>query len=217
MMLYNYKDYLDSMNIKGIIHIGSNNMDMLNLYNIINIKKIIWIDAYNREKRDNITNYNDLITDEDDNKYIFNISNNGETSSILKFKTNRTSLPDIFNKETIVLKSITLDSFYKKNNIDCKKYDMWNICISGSELSALKGGKENIKNIKIIYIKIYTKELYENCPLIEDIDRYLKTHNFKRMITEIRIEGWGIAIYKKENKKMFQMNDNNIHEVPKNV
>jgi hypothetical protein len=80
---------------------------------------------------------------------------------------------------------------------------MWYICITGSELWALKGGKENIKNINIIYIKIYTKELYNNCPLIKDIDTYLNTRNFKRMITEINIYGSGIAIYKRQNKKIF--------------
>jgi hypothetical protein len=203
MMLYNYKDYLDSMSIKGIIHIGSNNIDVLNLYNSINIKNIIWIDAYNHTKITNINNYNALITDKDDMEYIFNISNNGEASSVLEYKTHKTSLPDIFHKETVLLKSITLDSFYKKYNIDYNNYDMWYICISGSELWALKGGKENIKNINIIYIKIYTKELYNNCPLIKDIDTYLNTRNFKRMITEINIYGSGIAIYKRQNKKIF--------------
>jgi len=200
MMLYNYKDYLDSMSIKGIIHIGSNNIDVLNLYNSINIKNIIWIDAYNNAKIYNIRSYNALITDKDDIGYIFNISNNGEASSILEYKT---SLPDIFHKETVLLKSITLDSFYEKYNIDYNNYDMWYICITGSELWALKGGKENIKNINIIYIKIYTKKLYNNCPLIKDIDTYLNTHNFKRMITEITMYGSGIAIYKSQNKKIF--------------
>lgn len=200
MMLYNYKDYLDSMSIKGVIHIGSNNIDVLNLYNSINIKNIIWIDAYNHAKIYNIRSYNSLITDKDDMEYIFNISNNGEASSVLEYKT---SLPDIFHKETVLLKSITLDSFYEKYNIDYNNYDMWYICITGSELWALKGGKENIKNINIIYIKIYTKELYNNCPLIKDIDTYLNTRNFKRMITEINIYGSGIAIYKRQNKKIF--------------
>jgi hypothetical protein len=203
MMLYNYKDYLDSMSIKGIIHIGSNNIDVLNLYNSINIKNIIWIDAYNHTKITNINNYNALITDKDDMEYIFNISNNGEASSVLEYKTHKTSLPDIFHKENVLLKSITLDSFYEKYNIYYNNYDMWYICISGSELWALKGGKENIKNINIIYIKIYTKELYNNCPLINDIDTYLNTRNFKRMITEINIYGSGIAIYKRQNKKIF--------------
>jgi hypothetical protein len=203
MMLYNYKDYLDSMSIKGVIHIGSNNIDVLNLYNSINIKNIIWIDAYNNAKIYNIRSYNALITDKDDMEYIFNISNNGEASSVLEYKTYKTSLHDIFHKETVLLKSITLDSFYEKYNIDYNNYDMWYICISGSELWALKGGKENIKNINIIYIKIYTKELYNNCPLINDIDTYLNTRNFKRMITEINIYGSGIAIYKRQNKKIF--------------
>ena len=63
------------MSVKGVIHIGSNNIDMLNLYNSININNIIWIDDYNRTKITNINNYNALITDKDDIGYIFNIIN----------------------------------------------------------------------------------------------------------------------------------------------
>jgi hypothetical protein len=194
-MIYNYKEFINNTNIKGVIHIGSINLDELNFYNSINIKNIIWIDAYNTRKIKDIYNYNSLITDHDNIDYNFNISNNGESSSILDFKKLYKEHPDIFYKETIILKSITLDSFYKKNNIDQNNYNMWNICIQGCELMALKGAKENIKNIHLIYIKIYTKELYNNCPLIKDIDSYLNTYSFKRMITEINIKGSGIAIY----------------------
>jgi len=194
-MIYNYKEFINNINIKGVIHIGSINLDELNFYNSINIKNIIWIDAYNTRKIKDIYNYNALITDHDNIDYNFNISNNGESSSILDFKKLYKEHPDIFYKETIILKSITLDSFYKKNNIDQNNYNMWNICIQGCELMALKGSKENIKNIHLIYIKIYTKELYNNCPLIKDIDSYLNTYSFKRMITEINIKGSGIAIY----------------------
>jgi hypothetical protein len=194
-MIYNYKEFINNTNIKGVIHIGSINLDELNFYNSINIKNIIWIDAYNTRKIKDIYNYNALITDHDNIDYNFNISNNGESSSILDFKKLYNEHPDIFYKETIILKSITLDSFYKKNNIDHNNYNMWNICIQGCELMALKGAKENIKNIHLIYIKIYTKELYNNCPLIKDIDSYLNTYSFKRMITEINIKGSAIAIY----------------------
>jgi len=194
-MIYNYKEFINNINIKGVIHIGSKNLDELNFYNSINIKNIIWIGAYTTSKIKDINSYNALITDRDNVDYKFNISNNGESSSILDFKKHNKEHLDIFYKETIILNSISLDSFYRINNIDYNNYNMWNISIQGCELMALKGAKDNIKNIHLIYIKIYTKELYTNCPLIKDIDTYLNTYSFKRIITEITIKGSGMAIY----------------------
>jgi len=194
-MIYNYKEFINNTNIKGVIHIGSKKLDELNFYNSINIKNIIWIDAYTTSKIKDINNYNALITDHDNVDYKFIISNNGESSSILDFKKDIKEHPDIFYKETIILNSITLDSFYKINNIDHNNFNMLNISIQGCGLMVLKGAKDNIKNIHLIYIKIYTKEFYKNCPLIKDIDSYLNTYSFKRMITEINVKGCGIAIY----------------------
>ena len=44
--------------------------------------------------------------------------------------------------DTIELKSITIDTFVKNNNIDIKNYNHWVIDIQGAELLALKGAKD---------------------------------------------------------------------------
>ena len=49
--------------------------------------------------------------------------------------------------DTIELKSITIDTFVKNNNIDIKNYNHWVIDIQGAELLALKGAKESLKNV----------------------------------------------------------------------
>lgn len=106
--------------------------------------------------------------------------------------------PDIYYTNTNKIKSITLDSIYTKNNIDPMKYNMWNICIQGSELNALRGGIKNIESIDIIYTKIYIKELYENNPIITDMDTFLIQYNFERILTEYTTNGWGNALYVKK-------------------
>jgi hypothetical protein len=196
MIIYNFKDLIEGLKIKGVLHIGSHNCEEEFFYNSLNIKNIIWVDALNtkqEEKRENI--YEALITDKDNVEYIFNISNNTESSSIFNMKTHIYYHPDTYYVDTKKLKSTTIDTFYKNNNIDAGKYDMWNICIQGSELLALLGGSNNISSLKAIYIKIYTTEIYEGCPMINDIDSYLSGFNFSRVLTEISVYKWGYALY----------------------
>lgn len=107
--------------------------------------------------------------------------------------------PDISYDNTIKLKSNTIDTIYNVNNIDKTKYNMWNICVQGAELKALQGGINNINNIDVIFMKVYNKELYDNCPNTYDIDKFLLKYNFNRVITEYTINGWGVALYVKKN------------------
>jgi hypothetical protein len=196
MIIYNFKDLIEGLKIKGVLHIGSHNCEEEFFYNSLNIKNIIWVDALNtkqEEKRENI--YEALITDKDNVEYTFNISNNTESSSIFDMKTHSHYHPDTYYVDTKKLKSTTIDTFYKNNDIDVGKYDMWNICIQGSELLALLGGSNNISSLKAIYIKIYTTEIYEGCPMINDIDSYLSGFNFSRVLTEISVYKWGYALY----------------------
>ena len=83
-----------NINITGAFHIGAHDCEEIPFYNSLGLKNedIIWIDAINSKvisaKERNIPNvYNEVITDKDDDDIIFNISNNGESSSILELGT----------------------------------------------------------------------------------------------------------------------------------
>ena len=93
------------------------------------------------------------------------------------------------------MKSITIDTFFERNNLDASKYDFWNFDIQGAELLALKGATQSIKHAKVLYIEVYSKELYKECALIHEIDAYLASFNFKRVLTNITIHKWGDALY----------------------
>lgn len=194
MIIYNWADTIKLFNIKGVIHIGAHQCEEADFYNSININDVIWIDA--NPLRENVYKY--LVSDKDNIEFDFNISNNTESSSIYTIKMHSDEYPDIYYTNTNKIKSITLDSIYTKNNIDPMKYNMWNICIQGSELNALRGGIKNIESIDIIYTKIYTKELYENNPIITDMDTFLIQYNFERILTEYTTNGWGNALYVKK-------------------
>ncbi len=193
---------LHNINITGALHIGAHNCEELLFYNNIGLKNedVIWVDAINEKvieaKNRGIPNvYHCVITDKDDEDIQFNISNNIQSSSVLEFGTHSYEHPEVFYINKIVQKSITIDTFFERNNIDCSKYNFWNFDIQGAELMALKGSINSIQYAKAIYLEVNENELYKNCALIGDCDKFLSEYGFKRFNTYMTVHGWGDALY----------------------
>ena len=113
---------LHNIKIKGGFHIGSHDCEELAFYNKLGLanEEIIWIDAIlskvNESKNKGIPNvYNALITDQDDTEMTFNISNNVQSSSVFEFGTHLNEHPWVVYVDKIQLKSITVDSFFERN------------------------------------------------------------------------------------------------------
>lgn len=95
-MLIEFNEILLSRNItiKCALHIGAHECEELQFYNNLGLKNenIVWIDAI-PSKVDEATKrgvpnvYNAIITDKDDEGVVFNVSNNGQSSSVLEFGT----------------------------------------------------------------------------------------------------------------------------------
>ena len=192
----------NNLKINGSFHIGAHDCEEMDFYNKLGIKKeeIVWIDAISSKveeaKRRGIPNiYNAVITDKDDEEIVFNISNNGQSSSVLEFGTHSKEHPSIVYIDKIKQKSITVDSFFERNNLDASLYNFWNFDIQGAELMALKGAIKSIKYAKALYLEVNEKELYTKCGLITDIDIFLSQYNFKRVLTKMTPHGWGDALY----------------------
>jgi FkbM family methyltransferase len=198
--------FLNKINISGSFHIGAHDCEELGFYNEIGLmpKDVIWIDAIPSKVTEAINKgipnvYNALITDKDDEEIIFNVSNNIQSSSVLEFGTHSQEHPHIIYVDKIKQKSITIDTFFERNNIDASKYNFWNFDIQGAEFMALKGATQSIKYAKAIYLEVNEKELYKDCKLINDVDNFLSQYNFKRVLTSMTIHGWGDALYILDN------------------
>ena len=192
----------NNIRIFGSFHIGAHECEEIQFYNKLGLKleDVVWIDAMtskvNEATQRGIPNvYNAVITDKDDEEIIFNVSNNVQSSSVLEFGTHSQEHPWVVYVDKINLKSITIDTFFERNNIDASKYNFWNFDIQGAELMALKGATQSIKYAKAIYLEVNEKELYKNCGLITEIDTFLLQYNFKRVLTNITQYGWGDALY----------------------
>jgi len=206
-MLISFHDIFEKLlfnniKIQGALHIGAHDCEELSFYNESGLKNedIIWIDAIPSKVEDaknrGIPNvYHEVITDKDDEDVIFNVSNNVQSSSVLEFGTHSQEHPHVVYVDKINQKSITIDTFFERNQIDPSKYNFWNFDIQGAEFMALKGEVNSIKYAEALYMEVNEKELYKNCGLIEEIDAFLSEYNFTRVITNMTQHGWGDALY----------------------
>lgn len=123
--------------------------------------------------------------------YIAN-TNDAQSSSLLEPYKHLHQYPNcqFKSKENVKITSINHYFTDKKFN-----YNLLVIDTQGYELEVLKGGSNYLSKIDFILTEVSNQELYKNCVLIEDLDCFLKTHNFVRSTTDWEGESWGDAIY----------------------
>jgi FkbM family methyltransferase len=192
----------NNIEINGVLHIGAHECEESGFYSKLGVNpdNIIWIDGnkskIEQAKNRNIrTMYYGVISDRDNQIVEFNITNNGQSSSILQLGSHAQHHPDVHFIDKQFHSTITVDTFYKRNSLDMSLYDFWNFDIQGAELKALKGAKKSIEYAKAIYLEVNTEEVYKECALIHEIDEYLTQYNFTRIITNVTQYGWGDALY----------------------
>lgn len=125
----------------------------------------------------------------------------GASSSILEPKHHLIEHPEVTfpDKETI---NINRFDYFIENTIAeppivLPDYNFLNIDVQGYELEVLKGFGEHLSQIDIIVAEVNRGEMYEGCPMIDDIDLYLNKFNFERKTVYWQSESWGDALYVK--------------------
>lgn len=188
--------------ITGAFHIGAHDCEELGFYGQLGLSPndVVWIDAIDQKVGDAKTRgipnvYNAVVTDKDDAEVTFNISNNGQSSSVLELGTHKNMYPGIVYVDRVQKKSITIDTFFERNGIDPSKYNFWNFDIQGAELMALKGAEKAIQFAQVIYLEVNADELYRGCGRIGEIDAFLGERGFRRVVTKMVRQGWGDAVY----------------------
>jgi FkbM family methyltransferase len=206
-MLINF-NRLPNDNIKGVIHIGAHLCEEKTGYNNyfkLNDDKIIWIEAL-KEKVDYVKNnidnniliFNECMHEVDNKIVSFMVTNNYQSSSVLNLKTHLQQHPHVYETNRIKMTTKTLKTFYEENSLNVEDYNFMNLDIQGAELLALRGAGDILKYFDYIYAEVNVEELYEDCCLMHDVDEYLSTFGFKRVITELTQYGWGDALYIKD-------------------
>lgn len=194
----------------GILHVGAHCGEEAKSYNEHGIKQVLWVEAnkalmkplYDNVKMLPMKNEfaNEVLGDIDGKEVIFNITNNGQSSSILPLGTHKVHHPQVHVVETQTLRTKRFDTFYKEKQafLNLFDFDFINIDVQGAELMVLKGFGATFtrfSNIKTVYCRVYEEELYEGAALVEEIDAYLSQFGFVRKITKMTEYKWGDALY----------------------
>jgi len=207
-MLINFNDLLFlQKKVNGIIHIGAHELEELPDYLNRNVRRIIWIEAnpdkYNfieeKLKRFKNMTLGKFAAGKKNDFQNLNLSNNGQSSSLLELGTHKMRYPDIDYISKIQVEIKSLDNWLDENINNKDQYNFINIDIQGYELEALKGMPNQLKIAEYVYIEVNFEEVYDGCSQLRDIDKFLSKFSLLRVGLRKTDKGWGDAIYAKNN------------------
>lgn len=193
--------------IKGVLHVGMHEAEEIGTYEkCVSRDKILWVEAmpdkvkYCQSKFPGILVENAVVSDVDDQEVMFNVSNNGQSSSILQLGIHKIKHPEIHYTHSFKCKTKRLENVIS-NYKDSIHFNFLNLDIQGVELRALKSLGNYLENVDYIYTEVNSDYVYKKCDLIQDIDEYLSTFGFKRVETSwFGNCKWGDAFYIKNEK-----------------
>lgn len=197
-----------SISVNGILHVGAHECEEKADYNTvlhISDQDIIWVDANktltDQNIRRGIPNCYTAALDETEQMLTFNITNNGQSSSLLELGTHKSMYPHIHVTEKRTVRTQTLEQFFERNVLDISKYNLWNFDIQGSEYAVFKGSENLLKYADVIYTEVNTANVYEGCGRLDQLDMLLAKHGLKRIETCMYgNDNWGDAVYLRINK-----------------
>lgn len=186
---------------KGVLHIGANVGEEAPIYDLLGIKKQIWIEGnpeiflklkQNINHNPNAVALNYVIGDE--NKPVtFHVANNGsQSSSVLELGEHSKQHPDVVFVEHIELNMYRIDSL----GLDLTDVDFLNIDLQGFEMQALRGMGDLLKQFKWAYLEINRADTYKGCSQVESMDLFMLANGFRRVETKW-VGIWGDALYVK--------------------
>jgi len=189
--------------IKGILHAGAHFCSEINIYTKFGVDptNIIWVDANPTFTDTNISNgiqncYTAAL-DETNHDATLNITMNGSRSSILEFGLYAEHAPHIFTVESIPVTTQTITQFFQTNSLDPTRYNVWNIDTQGVELQTIRGSKDLLQNVDVVYTCVYKDDAYKGCGKLDEMDVLLAEYGLNRVSSVLYNGYWGEAIYVK--------------------
>lgn len=85
------------------------------------------------------------------------------------------------NKQQV--ETVRIDTFCNENNIS--EIDFVHLDVQGAELQVLSGAGEMLKKIKAIFLEVEAIELYKNQPLKKDIERFMLSNGFIKVVDTV--------------------------------
>lgn len=191
-----------NLNIKGVLHIGAHFGQEYTTYEKLDIKNIMFFEPLPQtfEKlKSNVGDKAILVNTALGNvigevEMYVETANQGQSSSVLEPSIHLRQYPHIQFNNKITVPITKLDTFIEHKN----EYNFINIDVQGYELEVFKGGVDFLNSIDYIMTEVNRDEVYKNCPMITELDDFLKFYGFTRVETTWDGITWGDAFYIKK-------------------
>jgi len=195
-----YKDNYDFSNVSGVIHVGAHHGQEYEAYQeTFGPVPTHWFEPLpetyqvlreNIGSKPGVKTYKCALGPE---RFVTQIweetANNGQSSSIMKPKEHLDQWPHIqFSQSTEILVE-SLDSFRISDA------NMLVIDAQGYELEVLKGAPETLAKIQHVFCEVNSREMYEGCPTLDDLNAYLSQHGFVLRENWWTDSNWGDAYW----------------------
>jgi FkbM family methyltransferase len=186
----------------GVIHVGMHKAEEYPIYKKAGVATILFVEANEKLAHEFAPDDDDCVTVHaavsDRHEWVeFNITNNGESSSILELGDHSNIYPHIVNVEKVKMKTTTIDSINRKIGLNEATFNVLNLDIQGAELKALKGVGD-WRYIQAIFTEVNYREMYKGCALVGEIDSFLEEKGFEKVEEVNTGAGWGDALYIKK-------------------
>jgi len=190
-----------NLDIKGIIHIGGHFGQEFKTYEQLNIDRVMFFEPIQRtfERLKENVGQKEILNNcalgnfEGEIEMFVEVANQGQSSSILEPLVHLNQYPHITFESKEIVKIKKLDSFIDTVG----EYNFINIDVQGYELEVFKGGYEYLNSIDYIMTEVNRDEVYKGCPMVEELDEFLKPYGFERVETTWDGVTWGDAFYVK--------------------
>jgi FkbM family methyltransferase len=191
---------------RGTIHVGMHKAEEYQIYKDSGVEHIMFIEANKKLVDEAICKEMEAfiihaaISDRRE-MVSFNITNNGESSSILELGEHATIYPGIVNVESVEMEAVTMDDAIKESVYAGLlwpfNYNILNLDIQGVELRAMKGFSW-LDQIDAIFTEVNYREMYKGCALIGEIVEFLDEKGFVKVEEVDSESGWGDALFVKK-------------------
>jgi FkbM family methyltransferase len=86
-------------------------------------------------------------------------------------------------KQKVEVKTMRLQDYAASKNIT--EVDFAHIDVQGAELMVLEGADDFLSRMKLIWMEVEAVELYKNQPLKNDVELFMKKHNFVNILDTV--------------------------------
>lgn len=209
-MMLPFKELIEkhNLNITGVLHCGSSTGQERELYNELIDGEVLWVEAIPEvfeQLKENIKPYpkqtaiKACISNEDNKRVRFNISNNeSQSSSLLDWGTHTTIHPEVHWVDHVIMTTTRLDTLFSLLERDISNINFLNMDLQGAELLCLQGLGKLLPQFDYVLSEVNQVHTYENCALVTELDSFLS--DYVRVETGDWVGGcWTDALFVKRS------------------